>query len=237
MMNGGNHTAQSYDESGALMSEIDKALIEAQRTSLGGGVHGYQFKGNDGESEDEGFNHYPRVGRDQTLSRQPVNGSSRVDGLMEQSTVSESDSADGYDSFENTNNKKKRKIPISGSFGAHSTSLSSDLANMGITPGHAVDVNNDADQLEFADGEELSNESTVASMNGYSGSGRGHFGPTHNRHLSRRNPLGVSANGVNAQNGRTNYRRDFGQLNGSKGIVETSTAARNVKLIESFNTR
>lgn len=41
---------------------------------------------------------------------------------------------DGYDAFENTNNKKKRKIPTSGSLGSHS-GLTTDLANLGISGG------------------------------------------------------------------------------------------------------
>ena len=215
--------AQLSDE--ALISDIDKALIEAQRTPLNDGIHGYQFKGNDGDSEDESFNHYPRLdrrrqGQDSTPSRQLVNGTARVDRSIEQSTVSENDSVDGYDSFENTNNKKKRKIPTSGGLGAHHASLSTDLANMGITPGHAVDVNGDADRSDFADADDVANDPALAGMNGFSGSGRGLFGPTNNRLASRRSPLGVSANGTNAQNNRMNYRRDFGQVNGSKGILE-----------------
>ena len=39
---------------------------------------------------------------------------------------------DGYDAFENTNNKKKRKIPTSGSLGSHS-GITTDLANLGIS--------------------------------------------------------------------------------------------------------
>ncbi|RAL12683.1 uncharacterized protein BO97DRAFT_424319 [Aspergillus homomorphus CBS 101889] len=38
---------------------------------------------------------------------------------------------DGYDAFENTNNKKKRKIPTPGSLGSHST-LSPELSTMGL---------------------------------------------------------------------------------------------------------
>ena len=219
--------AQSSDD--ALISDIDRALIEAQRTPLSDSVHGYQFKGNDGESEDESISHYPRLdrrrqGQESTHSRQFANRTARLDGPIEQSTVSENDSVDGYDSFENTNNKKKRKIPTSGSLGTHHTSLSSDLANMGITPGHAVDANGDADRPDFPDADDLANDPAMSCMNGFSGSGRGLFGPANNRLVSRRSPLGVSANGLNAQNSRTTYRRDFGQINGSKGTLETNAA-------------
>ncbi|KAF2454072.1 hypothetical protein BDY21DRAFT_374315 [Lineolata rhizophorae] len=42
-------------------------------------------------------------------------------------------SADGYESFENTNNKKKRKIPVSGGGTHHHSTLSAELASMGIS--------------------------------------------------------------------------------------------------------
>lgn len=55
-------------------------------------------------------------------------------------------SADGYDSFENTSNKKKRKIPLSsGGPSPHASSLSADLAHMGISP---RDGSDDVDGLD-----------------------------------------------------------------------------------------
>ncbi|KAL1606271.1 hypothetical protein SLS60_003673 [Paraconiothyrium brasiliense] len=46
---------------------------------------------------------------------------------------STSSSVDGYESFENTNNKKKRKIPNMGGVSTHPTSLSAEMASMGIS--------------------------------------------------------------------------------------------------------
>ncbi|KKK21311.1 hypothetical protein ARAM_006119 [Aspergillus rambellii] len=40
---------------------------------------------------------------------------------------------DGYDAFENTNNKKKRKIPTPGNLGGHHSSLSPEFSNMGLS--------------------------------------------------------------------------------------------------------
>ncbi|KAL2849204.1 hypothetical protein BJY01DRAFT_210862 [Aspergillus pseudoustus] len=40
---------------------------------------------------------------------------------------------DGYDAFENTNNKKKRKIPTPGNLGSHHSSLSPEFATMGLS--------------------------------------------------------------------------------------------------------
>lgn len=56
--------------------------------------------------------------------------------------ASTASSADGYESFENTSNKKKRKIPLSGSSGVHPSSLTAELANMGISS-HGTDGAND----------------------------------------------------------------------------------------------
>lgn len=52
--------------------------------------------------------------------------------------ASTASSADGYDSFENTSNKKKRKIPVSSGSASnmYASSLSAELANMGISNDH-----------------------------------------------------------------------------------------------------
>ncbi|KAL2811551.1 hypothetical protein BDW59DRAFT_177081 [Aspergillus cavernicola] len=48
---------------------------------------------------------------------------------------------DGYDAFENTNNKKKRKIPTPGNMGSHHSSLSPEFATMGLAnPGQQNSV-------------------------------------------------------------------------------------------------
>ncbi|THC88368.1 hypothetical protein EYZ11_012190 [Aspergillus tanneri] len=47
-------------------------------------------------------------------------------------TKSSSAGPDGYDAFENTNNKKKRKIPTPGSLGGHHSTLSPEFSSMGL---------------------------------------------------------------------------------------------------------
>lgn len=112
---------------------------------------------------------------------------------------STSSSADGYDSFENTNNKKKRKIPTSGNMGNHQSSLSADMANMGISSPREL---NPASPDEFVGsvgqyyGSGNSATSIGASGNGLSGAGRGRYGRSTGR--NGRSPLGVSTNGSNA---------------------------------------
>ncbi|KAI4738805.1 hypothetical protein E4T50_10730 [Aureobasidium sp. EXF-12298] len=100
----------------------------------------------------------------------PVNDGSRVDSVQRKlmaakappAPASIASSADGYESFENTSNKKKRKIPLSGGGRVHQSSLSQELANMGIAS--REEHHQDSRQL--------------------SGSGRGRFGSQHNAYAS-----------------------------------------------------
>jgi hypothetical protein len=104
---------------------------------------------------------------------------------------------DGYDAFENTNNKKKRKIPTSGSLSMHQASLSADLAQMGL--GSSKEGSHD-------DGSGVgqyygSGNAAVSAGLGLQGAGRGR----NSRRVSGRNPLGVSVNGSNARAGPARY--------------------------------
>lgn len=86
-------------------------------------------------------------------------------------------SADGYESFENTSNKKKRKIPLSSSSSVHQSQLSAELANMGISSPHGLDG-----AADHANGEQLvyPNGMPASGGTGVSGAGRGRY--------SRQNP-------------------------------------------------
>lgn len=103
---------------------------------------------------------------------------------------------DGYDAFENTNNKKKRKIPTPGTLGHHSA-LSGEFADMslGSTPPATP---NDAAGTYYGTGNPAS---PVAA--GMSGPGRGRLGRHTGRSGSGR-PLSVN----NWTNGRPTSRRD-----------------------------
>jgi hypothetical protein len=94
---------------------------------------------------------------------------------------------DGYEAFENTNNKKKRKIPTSGSLSLHQSSLTSDLAHLGIS------ANKDGAGDDYI-GQNGGPNSGV----GVQGAGRGHFA----RRGSARRPLGVSMNGLNLKSSK-----------------------------------
>ncbi|OAL33372.1 hypothetical protein AYO20_07383 [Fonsecaea nubica] len=103
---------------------------------------------------------------------------------------------DGYEAFENTNNKKKRKIPTSGSLSLHHSSVTDQLAHMGISG--------------TRDGSADDSYSTIAHAGsptglGVQGAGRGRS----TRKLPGRNPLGVSVNGSNARSSTSKYDQNM----------------------------
>ena len=131
---------------------------------------------------------------------------------------STSSSADGYDSFENTNNKKKRKIPTSGNIGNHHSSLSADLANMGISSSTPRDIDPDSGEDGTVPGPYYgSGNPAVPVGSAYSGSGRGRGGV---RASNGRSPLKVQQNGSNTwTSGRTLTPRREWSGNAAKGTI------------------
>jgi hypothetical protein len=111
-------------------------------------------------------------------------------------------SVDGYESFENTNNKKKRKIPNMGSNGPHHASLSADLASMGIAHAQETGALDDGDGpgRYYGSAPSTPQHSTVASSagTGISGAGRGRFGRSGSGRSERR-VLGSATNLANAK--------------------------------------
>jgi hypothetical protein len=130
-----------------------------------------------------------------------------------QAPASIASSADGYDSFENTNNKKKRKIPTPGD-SILNGALSNDLASMGISsPGELAD-----DAVNGA-GYHVSGIG-----HGISGPGRGRYG----RIRSGRSPLRtLSEASSNWGNGRTTKSKQPPQW--------SPTRKFNFTVIESFH--
>ncbi|KAH1487098.1 hypothetical protein LV164_003438 [Aspergillus fumigatus] len=105
-------------------------------------------------------------------------------GKVEGSPIkSSSTGPDGYDAFENTNNKKKRKIPTPGNLGSHHSTLSPEFANMGLAS---------SAQASSTTVNEVNNVGTYygtgspasPGLGGISGPGRGRLG----RHPSRSGP-------------------------------------------------
>ncbi|KAL8770002.1 MAG: hypothetical protein Q9209_004249 [Squamulea sp. 1 TL-2023] len=177
--------------------------------SLGQGKNSYQFRGSDPDSDEEDSNGLTRRYQSEpngSLSQGSINNDpgkgpfKHPKPSMPMSISLSQDSVDGYDSFENTNNKKKRKIPTSGGLGGHHSSLSAEMAHMGITSSRDFD----SSQLEIDGGVGQyygTGSSAVPAASpgtGISGAGRGRYGRTAPRVSSGRSPLGVSTNGSNA---------------------------------------
>lgn len=215
------------------LREIDNAMYRPAAETENKDKHGYRFKGNELDSEEEEelslthrYEEYAyRPGIMPAVSRATANGLSRNAETISQGVASSNGSVDGYDSFENTNNKKKRKIPMSGTPGHHpsfSMSLSQDLANMGLSNGDGIDPRDSSDGgLGHYYGTGSAAISASAPGTGISGAGRGRFGRPGRREISGRGPLTSSMNSSNAwQNGRLmGPRRDYGSMSslGSKG--------------------
>ncbi|KAF2681694.1 hypothetical protein K458DRAFT_77707 [Lentithecium fluviatile CBS 122367] len=123
-----------------------------------------------------------------------------------------SSSVDGYESFENTNNKKKRKIPNSNmGNNAHHTNLLAEMASMGISRAHdaALDDGDGADRYYGSAPATPQHAGT-----GISGAGRGRFG----RSASGRSERRVLGNSGNLANAKASSKRR-GSLLGDCGLV------------------
>ena len=108
-------------------------------------------------------------------------------------------SADGYDSFENTNNKKKRKIPTPGDSGMNGSHLANDLASMGLS-------RSDETSREDGNGSSQyygSGTSATTNAQSLSGPGRGRYGRVRNS----RSPLRTLDATSNWGNGRSPKQR------------------------------
>ncbi|MCJ1383916.1 hypothetical protein MMC17_007030 [Xylographa soralifera] len=201
------------------VEEADKVLINPGKLCNGDAKNGYRFRGSELESDEEDglglirrYEDQQRQAMMKTPSRGYSNGANRTQDPLSHSAVSSNESVDGYDSFENTNNKKKRKIPTSGSIGNHHSSLSAEMANMGISPNRDLDAGSVTPENTSAQyyGSVGSNAASSIPGTGISGAGRGRYGRSGRRDTSGRSPLGVSTNASNAwQLGRLNSRRDY----------------------------
>lgn len=222
------------------LPEMESSLVWEQRNG-DGEIDSYQFRGAEKSSDDEdgvsmARRYHEQRQRPGSVNNMPRNGYtlSRGDAAkfikppIPQSTASSGDSVDGYDSFENTNNKKKRKIPTSGSLGSHQTSLSAEMAQMGISSTRDMDVaQSESDSgVGHYYGTGNSAVPAVSSGTGISGAGRGRYGRAGARYHSGRSPLGVSVNGSNTlQVGRSfHHRRDYAPGSSTIGGKEVSVA-------------
>ncbi|EGR46697.1 uncharacterized protein TRIREDRAFT_50536, partial [Trichoderma reesei QM6a] len=173
------------------------------------------------------------VGINEELRGSLVLGSTpRIQGMVIQSSVvldpirqtmefqlvpSAASSVDGYESFENTNNKKKRKIPTTGdSLASNGLSLSSDVTALSTavrSQSPAKETDNNKGQLLPPNS--VGNGSYVPGSQGLSGPGRGRLG----RSSNGRSPLRALSDGSNAWSSRS---KATGQNGG--GIISNAIA-------------
>lgn len=128
-------------------------------------------------------------------------------------------SADGYESFENSSNKKKRKIPLSSASGSmHHSSLSAELASMGLSRDSAIDDPSDTrGSTSGLHADSAAGPSSAAANGicgagtGISGAGRGRYGRKDGRD-ARRPLASTTINTINAYAGRMPQRSSHGMF-------------------------
>ncbi|KAG5921256.1 hypothetical protein E4U42_005925 [Claviceps africana] len=103
---------------------------------------------------------------------------------LSQPQHSASSSVDGYDSFENTNNKKKRKIPSAGDLSVNGThGLGSEISALALSPGSTASGSmgqHGADRMYHGSSGNALLAGYPGNNQGFSGSGRGRLGRSRN---------------------------------------------------------
>lgn len=108
-------------------------------------------------------------------------------------------SADGYDSFENTNNKKKRKIPTAGEAILNGTHVLNDSSALGMPSPPTTGDEGPGDLTAAVPSPYYQSAGPSANAQGISGPGRGRYGRVRNG----RSPLRTLPDPNGAWNGRT----------------------------------
>lgn len=116
-------------------------------------------------------------------------------------------SADGYDSFENTNNKKKRKIPTAGETILNGTHVLNDSSALGMPSPPTTGDEGPGDSAGAVSSPYYQSGGPSANAQGISGPGRGRYGRVRNG----RSPLRTLPDPNGAWNGRSPKLRGPGQ--------------------------
>ena len=130
-------------------------------------------------------------------------------------------SVDGYDSFENTNNKKKRKIPTAGESILNGTHVLNDSSALGMPSPPTTGDEGPGDSTSTVPTPYYQSGGASVSTQGISGPGRGRYGRTRNG----RSPLRTLPDPNNAWNGRTPKLRGPGQCPSPPGGKSHSLAS------------
>ncbi|KAF6835927.1 hypothetical protein CPLU01_04030 [Colletotrichum plurivorum] len=130
-------------------------------------------------------------------------------------------SADGYESFENTNNKKKRKIPTAGDSALSGVHSLVEINAMGVSAA-TTPSNEHGDMGGSGSSSYYGNNNFVANNQGISGPGRGRFG----RSRSGRSPLRALSDAANNWVGRGAKIRplQWATSNEHRGIISSAIA-------------
>lgn len=118
-----------------------------------------------------------------------------------QPSLSATSSVDGYDLFENTNNKKKRKIPSAGDAALNGTQgLNNEMGSLAISAGtgHSPTGDMHNDRVYSYSSSHSTTSTFMANSQGISGPGRGRLGRSRNC----RSPLRALSDGNNSWVGR-----------------------------------
>ncbi|KAB8556623.1 hypothetical protein FH972_025659 [Carpinus fangiana] len=166
----------------------------------------------------------PRDSHDEHTCECGANHGSELDSEEEEGVTRTR--SDGYESFENTNNKKKRKIPVSGAGMVLPSEISgSDIDHVSVDSAGISHVDEISSPISYA---------STGSGIGLSGAGRGRYARQQTRPGPERRPLGASTNALNAySNGHTNkMKRDWTSTTthidherAEKGIISAAMAS------------
>lgn len=199
----------------------------ARRNGLGGGGRSSDYGG-------EGLvSHASRRG---LVSRPPYDSSGHVirtpprhspgRHAIPQPPPSTASSADGYDSFENSNNKKKRKIPTAGESMPGGPHVVSDSSILGVPSPPTTGDEGSGDQATAI---HYQSANGLANSQGISGPGRGRYG----RHRNGRSPLRALPD-PNTLWARSSKFKPGGQYPVSPAGESSPVFLRRIKLLEAF---
>jgi hypothetical protein len=112
-------------------------------------------------------------------------------------------SVDGYDSFENTNNKKKRKIPTAGDINLNGSHPQGEIGSLTAAAATSPTGDVHSGMATSTTSQYYGSSNFAASNQGISGPGRGRFGRARNG----RSPLRALSDGNNTWAGRSTRMR------------------------------